>query len=72
MGDFFGHLIQTTEEGIATDTWVTLTFDFTVDLANAKAENPPNLPDALAIAFGELGHSDGGDFYVKYFKLVAS
>lgn len=69
-GDFFGHLVQKTEENIAIDTWVTLTFDFTDELVDAQAENPTNSLDALAIAFGSLGHQDGGDFYMKDLKLI--
>lgn len=67
---FWEHYIQLEEADIATDTWVTLTFDFTDGLSAGAAETSPNSPDGVMIEFGEVNHIEGGTIYVRDFKLI--
>ncbi|MEQ9299596.1 MAG: hypothetical protein RIF33_13570 [Cyclobacteriaceae bacterium] len=68
--NFWEQYIQLEEADIATDTWVTLTFDFTEALAAAGAGDPPYSADGVMIEFGEVNHIAGGTIYVKDFKFI--
>ena len=56
---------------IATDEWVTLTFDFTdmIDDSNASSGIRDDF-DTVILEFGGSGHGDAGVAYYKDFKFV--
>ncbi len=68
--NFWEQYIEMQEADIATDTWVTLTFDFTDALTSAGAGDPPYSADGVMIEFGEVNHIVGGTIFFKDFKFI--
>ncbi len=68
--EFWNAYIQMEQADIATDQWVTLTFDFTTALADGAAVDPPNSPDGVMFEFGDVNHLGSGEIYLKDFRLV--
>lgn len=73
QGNFWQEYIELAESDLPLDQWVTLTFDFTTLLADAAAQDTPNIPDGVFIEFGEVGTitTSESSVYVKDFKFIA-
>ena len=68
---FWTDWVLESQENIALDQWVTLTFDFTGDLddMNAASGVRDNM-DLVVIRLGGSNHPESGVFYMKDFKFV--
>jgi len=59
------------QENIATDEWVTLTFDFTGQLEDSNAANGYRDDiDLVILRMGGSGHPEAGTFFAKDFKFI--
>lgn len=70
--NFWQEYIQMDISDMDTDTWTTLTFDFTTALSDAAALDPANIPDGVMIEFGEAGTPTTVEstLFVKDFKFI--